>query len=152
MSRSPREPYRGRVLLAKPGLDGHDRGALVIMRALRDAGFEVIYTGRRQTSAQIAVAAIQESVDVIGLSILSGSHVELSRRVLAELARRDAADIPVVVGGTVRPQEHAELERLGVAAVFPTGTPLAQCVEGVARVLAEDPEDPESVVSSHAAG
>ena len=130
------------MLVAKPGLDGHDRGALVVMRALRDAGFEVIYSGRRQTSAQIAAIAIQESADLIGLSILSGSHVELCRRLLDELARRDAADIPVVVGGTVRPEEHSELAELGVAAVFPTGTTLAECVEGVSRVLA----------SSHAAG
>jgi methylmalonyl-CoA mutase C-terminal domain/subunit len=143
------------VLLAKPGLDGHDRGALVVMRALRDAGFEVIYTGRRQTAAQIAATAIQESADVIGLSILSGSHVELCRRVIDELARRDAADIPVVVGGTIRADEHEELADIGLAAIFPTGTTLRECVDGVARVLGEEPSESESdgsTVSGHATG
>lgn len=135
MSSSPPSPPRGRILVAKPGLDGHDRGALVVLRALRDAGFEVVYTGRRQSSAQIVSAAIQESVDLIGLSILSGSHVELCRRLLDELANRGAADIPVVVGGTIRPDDVPELERLGVVATFPTGTTLAECVSGIAGVL-----------------
>jgi methylmalonyl-CoA mutase C-terminal domain/subunit len=125
------------VLLAKPGLDGHDRGALVVMRALREAGFEVIYTGRRQSAAQIAAAAVQESADVVGLSILSGSHVELCRRVLDELAARDASDIPVVVGGTIRPHEREQLRQMGIAATFPTGTTTQAAVEGVARVVAE---------------
>lgn len=126
---------RGRVLLAKPGLDGHDRGALVVMRALRESGFEVIYTGRRQSAAQIAATAVQESADVVGLSILSGSHVELCRRLLDELEARDAADIPVVVGGTIRPEEAEQLRQMGIAATFPTGTTTHAAVEGVARVI-----------------
>jgi methylmalonyl-CoA mutase, C-terminal domain len=111
------------------------------MRALRDAGFEVIYTGRRQSSAQIAVAAIQESADLIGLSILSGSHVELCRRLFDELESRGAADIPVVVGGTIRPTDVPALDELGVAATFPTGTTIEQCIAGVTRVLSRQRTD-----------
>jgi methylmalonyl-CoA mutase C-terminal domain/subunit len=122
-------------------LDGHDRGALVLLRALRDAGFEVIYTGRRQSALHIADAAIQEGVDLIGLSILSGSHVELSRRLLDELAARDAADIPVVVGGTVRPDDAATLMAMGIAATFPIGTTIQACIDGIAEVLARQGAD-----------
>jgi methylmalonyl-CoA mutase C-terminal domain/subunit len=141
VSSSRPERPRGRILLAKPGLDGHDRGALVLLRALRDAGFEVIYTGRRQSAAQIADAAIQEGVDLIGLSILSGSNVELSRRLLDELAARDASDIPVVVGGTIRADDQPQLEAMGIAGTFPIGTTLQGCVDGIDAVLARTRED-----------
>ena len=144
VSRSVSEPAGQtrptRVLLAKPGLDGHDRGALVISRALRGAGFEVIYTGRRQAPEQIAAAAVQEDVDIVGLSILSGAHIDLSRKVLAALAARGAEDIPVVVGGTLLKDEEAQLRVMGVAATFPTGMSLADCVAGMAKVAADRKE------------
>src|SRR5680860_375341 len=95
-----------RVLIAKPGLDGHDRGAKVVARVLRDAGYEVIYTGIRQRPAEIAAAAIQEDVDVIGLSVLSGAHLGLTRKVLAALVEQGVSDIPVVVGGTTVSYTH----------------------------------------------
>ncbi len=111
-------PRRPKLLVGKPGLDGHSNGAEVIAVAARDAGFEVIYAGIRLEPAAIAAMAVQEDVDVIGLSVLSGSHLELTRIVLAELAQRGAPDLPVVVGGTVPKADHAELERLGVRRVF----------------------------------
>jgi methylmalonyl-CoA mutase C-terminal domain/subunit len=113
-----------RILIAKPGLDGHDRGAKVVARALRDAGFEVVYLGLRKTPREIVAAALQEDVDAIGLSVLSGAHVGLSRKVLAELEREGLA-VPVVVGGTIPEQDVEKLKAAGVAAVFPTSTPLA---------------------------
>ncbi|MFN0247677.1 MAG: protein meaA [Kofleriaceae bacterium] len=111
-------PRRPKLLVGKPGLDGHSNGAEVIAVAARDAGFEVVYAGIRLEPAAIAATAVQEDVDVIGLSVLSGSHVELTSAVLAELASRGAADMPVVVGGTVPKSDHAELARLGVRRVF----------------------------------
>ena len=111
-----------RVLVAKPGLDGHDRGAKVVARALRDAGVEVIYTGLRQTPEQIVGAALQEDVDAIGLSILSGAHMSLIPRVLALLQERGMSDVAVFGGGIIPPEDVAELTRLGVAAIFPPGT------------------------------
>jgi len=114
-----------RVLIAKPGLDGHDRGARVVAYGLRDAGFEVIYTGLRQTPEQIATAAVQEDVDVVGLSVLSGAHVALTRKVFDELHERGADDVPVLVGGMIPAADHAELKKLGVAEVFTAGTPIA---------------------------
>jgi methylmalonyl-CoA mutase C-terminal domain/subunit len=113
-----------RILIAKPGLDGHDRGAKVVARALRDAGFEVVYLGLRKTPREIVAAALQEDVDAIGLSVLSGAHVGLSRKVLAEL-EREGLDVPVVVGGTIPEQDVEKLRAAGVAAVFPTSSPLA---------------------------
>lgn len=113
-----------RVLVAKPGLDGHDRGAKVIARALRDAGMEVIYTGLRQTPEMIVNAAIQEDVDCIGLSILSGAHNAIVPRVTALLRERNAADILVVLGGTIPGQDAEFLKGEGVAAIFGPGTPL----------------------------
>ncbi len=116
---------RLRVLIAKPGLDGHDRGAKVVALALRDAGIEVIYTGLHQEVERIAAVARAESVDVVALSILSGAHLSLTRKLLASLASlgiRD--DVKVVVGGAIPPGDVAKLEELGVARVFPTGTPL----------------------------
>jgi methylmalonyl-CoA mutase, C-terminal domain len=127
-----------RVLVAKPGLDGHDRGVKVVARALRDAGFEVIYTGIRQTAADIVVAALQEDVEVIGLSILSGAHLGLTRRVLDELRDRGAGDIRVVVGGTIPRSDIAKLEAVGVAAVFPTGTPLPALVEAMRALTRQE--------------
>jgi methylmalonyl-CoA mutase C-terminal domain/subunit len=117
-----------RVLVAKPGLDGHDRGAKVIARALRDAGMEVIYTGLRQTPEMIVNAALQEDVDCIGLSILSGAHNVLVPRVLALLKERDANDILVVLGGTIPAHDVAALKAQGVAEVFGPGTRLESTV------------------------
>src|SRR4051812_22163466 len=113
-----------RVLVAKPGLDGHDRGAKVIARALRDAGMEVIYTGLRQTPDMIVNAALQEDVQVIGLSILSGAHNAIVPRVLDLLRERGMSDVKVLVGGIVPDEDAAELKRLGVAEVFQPGASL----------------------------
>jgi methylmalonyl-CoA mutase C-terminal domain/subunit len=118
-----------RVLVAKPGLDGHDRGAKVVARALRDAGMEVIYTGLHQTPEQIVEAAIQEDVDAIGLSELSGAHMTLVPRILELLARQHADDLVVVVGGTIPADDATELKRLGVAEVFTPGTTTGSIVE-----------------------
>ena len=126
-----------RVLVAKPGLDGHDRGAKVVARALRDAGFEVIYTGIRQRPAEIAAAAAQEDVHVVGLSVLSGSHVSLTRRTVEALAEAGADDVLVVVGGTIPERDRAKLEAAGAAAVFPTGTPLETLVERMRELTGE---------------
>ena len=120
-----------RVLLAKPGLDGHDRGVKVIAMALRDAGAEVIYLGLRRSADEIIRAAADEGADVIGLSILSGAHLELTKEVLAARTAHGLEDIPVVVGGTVSEQDAAELCQLGVAAVFPVGTHLPDLVRAV---------------------
>ena len=113
-----------RVLVAKPGLDGHDRGAKVIARALRDAGMEVIYTGLRQTPEMIVNAALQEDVQVIGLSILSGAHNAIVPRVLELLREKDMMDVKVVVGGIIPDEDADELKRRGVAAVFQPGASL----------------------------
>jgi methylmalonyl-CoA mutase C-terminal domain/subunit len=123
-----------RVLVAKPGLDGHDRGAKVIARALRDAGMEVIYTGLRQTPEMIVNAALQEDVQVIGLSILSGAHNAIVPRVLDLLREKDMTDVKVVVGGIVPDEDAAELKRLGVAEVFQPGASLeaiATCIRNL---------------------
>jgi methylmalonyl-CoA mutase C-terminal domain/subunit len=117
-----------KVLIAKPGLDGHDRGAKVVAQALRDAGVEVVYSGLKRTPDEIVAAAIQEDVDVVGLSVLSGAHVLLARRVVDGLRSQDAADIRVVVGGIIPPRDVATLLGLGVSRVFPMGTPLPQIV------------------------
>jgi methylmalonyl-CoA mutase, C-terminal domain len=128
---------RIRVLVGKPGLDGHDRGARVIAAALRDAGMEVVYTGLRATVPAIAAAAVQEDVDVIGLSILSGAHESICRRLRDELDRRGAR-IPIVVGGIIPASDRATLAELGVAAVFGPESPLSAVVEAV-RELATNP-------------
>jgi methylmalonyl-CoA mutase C-terminal domain/subunit len=120
-----------RVVIAKPGLDGHDRGAKVVARALRDAGVEVIYTGLHQTPEQIVAAAIQEDADAVGLSILSGAHMTQFTRVLELLAERDAGDIVVFGGGIVPEADIAELERLGVAKIFTPGASTQEIVEWV---------------------
>ncbi len=125
-----------KVLIAKPGLDGHDRGAHVIVRALRDEGMDVVYTGIRQTPEKIASIAVDEDVDVIGLSCLSGAHLELFPRVLSALAERGRADIPVVGGGTIPEDEAKELERLGIRRVFGPGAPLAEIAAALREVAA----------------
>jgi methylmalonyl-CoA mutase C-terminal domain/subunit len=118
-----------RVVIAKPGLDGHDRGAKIIARALRDAGMEVIYTGLHQTPEQIVETAIQEDADAVGVSILSGAHMTLVPRILDLLRERGADDVLVVVGGTIPGDDIAELKRLGVAEVFTPGAPTSEIVE-----------------------
>jgi methylmalonyl-CoA mutase, C-terminal domain len=117
-----------KVLIAKPGLDGHDRGAKVVAQALRDAGVEVVYSGLKRTPEEIVQEAIQEDVDVIGLSVLSGAHLPLAGRVLAGLRAQGAGDVRVVVGGIIPPKDVAALRALGVARVFPMGTPLPDIV------------------------
>ena len=112
-----------RVVIAKAGLDGHDRGAKVVARALRDAGVEVIYTGLHQTPEQIVAAALQEDADAIGLSILSGAHMTLFARVIELLKERDATDITVFGGGIIPDEDIGELERMGVAKIFTPGAP-----------------------------
>ncbi len=121
---------RPRVLLAKPGLDGHDRGLKVVAMALRDAGAEVIYLGLRVPVADIVAAAVAEDADVIGISVLSGAHLPIAEQLLAA-ARAAGVEAPVVVGGTIPPRDAAALRRLGVAGVFAVGTPLPAVVEGV---------------------
>jgi methylmalonyl-CoA mutase, C-terminal domain len=124
-----RVPQTIRVLVAKPGLDGHDRGAKVIARALRDAGMEVVYTGLRQTPEMIVNAALQEDVQVIGLSILSGAHNAIVPRVLELLRENKMSDVLVIIGGIVPDEDAAQLKRMGVAAVFQPGAPLAEIVD-----------------------
>jgi methylmalonyl-CoA mutase C-terminal domain/subunit len=125
-----------RILIAKPGLDGHDRGARIVARALRDAGFEVVYTGIRQRPAQIAAIAVQEDVDVVGLSILSGAHVSLTGKTVEALRAAGGEDALVVVGGTIPSSDVPKLLEAGAAAVFPTGTPLEELIEGVRKLAA----------------
>jgi methylmalonyl-CoA mutase C-terminal domain/subunit len=122
-----------RIVVAKAGLDGHDRGAKVIARALRDAGMEVIYTGLFQTPEQIVQTAIQEDADGIGLSILSGAHMTLFPMVLEQLAAQGAGDIVFFGGGTIPPEDLKELKRLGVREVFTPGAPLAEIIAFVER-------------------
>jgi methylmalonyl-CoA mutase, C-terminal domain len=117
-----------KVLVAKPGLDGHDRGAKVVVHALRDAGVEVVYSGLKRTAEEIVAEAVQEDVDVIGLSILSGAHLTLARRVLDSLRAQGADEIRVVVGGTIPPRDVPVLLSMGVERVFPMGTPLPDIV------------------------
>ena len=118
-----------KVLVAKPGLDGHDRGAKVVAYGLRDAGMEVIYTGLRQTPEQIANAAVQEDVDVVGLSILSGAHLTLAQRVLQNLREKGAGEKMVIVGGIISPTDAGKLKEMGVAEVFIPGTSLKNIAE-----------------------
>jgi methylmalonyl-CoA mutase C-terminal domain/subunit len=126
----------GRILIAKPGLDGHDRGAKVIARALRDAGFEVIYTGIRQTPEMIAETALQEDVDAIGLSILSGAHLTLFPRLMAALQERGLDDVLVWAGGIIPPDDLAACRAMGIAAVFGPGSPTGETIEFLRRELA----------------
>lgn len=126
-----------RVLVAKPGLDGHDRGAKIIARALRDAGMEVIYTGIRQTPEMIVEAALQEDVDVIGLSILSGAHMVLFPQILDGLHKNDMDDVSVIAGGIIPEADRLELEKLGLKAVFGPGTSTSEIVSFVRNLVAE---------------
>lgn len=120
-----------RILVGKPGLDGHDRGAKVVARALRDAGFEVIYTGLHQTPEQIVATAIQEDVDAVGLSVLSGAHNYLFRRIVELLKAEGAEDIKVFGGGIIPDEDAAQLKKDGVSAVFTPGTPVQDIVDWV---------------------
>ena len=129
LSERPGSPIR--VVVAKPGLDGHDRGAKVVARALRDAGMEVVYTGLHQTPEQIVEAAIQEDADVIGLSVLSGAHMTLFAKVVDLLKQRDASDIVVFGGGIIPDDDLPELKRMGVATVFTPGATTTEIVEWV---------------------
>ena len=125
-----------RVVIAKPGLDGHDRGAKIIARALRDAGMEVIYTGLHQTPEQIVETAIQEDADAVGVSILSGAHMTLVPRIVEGLRANGADDVLVVVGGTVPPDDAAELKALGVAEVFGPGATTSEIVDFLRSAVA----------------
>ena len=125
-----------RVLIAKPGLDGHDRGAKVIARALRDAGFEVIYTGIRQTPQMIAEAALQEDVDVVGLSILSGAHMTLCPKVVELLHAQGQEDVLVLLGGIIPAEDAAQLKAAGVHAVFGPGTSSAEIIAFIRTAVA----------------
>jgi methylmalonyl-CoA mutase cobalamin-binding domain/chain len=123
-------------VIAKPGLDGHDRGAKIIARALRDAGMEVIYTGLHQTPEQIVETAIQEDADAVGVSILSGAHMTLVPRIVEGLRDRDAGDVLVVVGGTIPPDDAEELKAQGVAAVFGPGATTTEIVDFLGGAVA----------------
>ncbi len=125
-----------RVLMAKPGLDGHDRGAKLVARALRDAGFEVIYLGIRQRPEVIAAVAVDEDVDIVGLSILSGAHVPLTEKTARALHAAGAAEVALVVGGTIPQRDVERLKAAGARAVYPTGTPLKTVVDGLRGVAA----------------
>jgi methylmalonyl-CoA mutase C-terminal domain/subunit len=128
---------RVKVLVAKLGLDGHDRGAKVVARALRDAGMEVIYTGIRQTPEQVVAAALQEDVDIIGVSILSGAHISLMRRLMELLRNEGAGDIPVFLGGTIPIPDVPKLRNMGVREVFLPGTSLGRILESISRAAEE---------------
>ena len=129
-----------RVLVAKPGLDGHDRGAKVIARALRDAGMEVIYTGLRQTPEMIVEAALQEDVDVIGLSILSGAHMALAPRIIDLMKAYGLDDVKIIIGGIIPDEDIPALEKLGVSGVFGPGASMEKIVEHVRKVARERTE------------
>lgn len=130
---------RIRVLIAKPGLDGHDRGAKVVARALRDAGMEVIYTGLRQTPEMIAEAALHEDVDAVGLSILSGAHMALVPRLLELLAQQGQEQVAVLLGGIIPDEDVPALQQAGVAAIFGPGTPTTEVVDAFRRSVAQRP-------------
>jgi methylmalonyl-CoA mutase C-terminal domain/subunit len=126
-----------RVLVAKPGLDGHDRGAKVVARALRDAGMEVIYTGIRQTPEMIVEVALQEDVDVIGLSSLSGAHMELFSEVMEQLKQKGMGNVMVVAGGIIPEDDITSLQQIGVKAIFGPGTPTSEIVDSIQRLVAD---------------
>ena len=126
-----------RILVAKPGLDGHDRGAKIVARALRDAGMEVIYTGLHQTPRMIVEAALQEDVDGVGLSILSGAHMTLFPAILEEMKKRDAGDMILFGGGIIPDDDKVELEKMGVAKIFTPGAATEEAVEFIKKAVAE---------------
>jgi methylmalonyl-CoA mutase C-terminal domain/subunit len=124
-----------KILIGKPGLDGHDRGAKVTALALRDAGMEVIYTGLHQTVEQIVRAAVQEAVDIVGLSIMSGAHLPICRKLLEVMKAEGIQEVPVVVGGVIPKQDIPRLNELGISGVFPGGTPFDQIVGGISEIV-----------------
>lgn len=124
-----------RILIAKPGLDGHDRGAKVIARALRDAGFEVVYTGLRQTPEMIAEAALQEDVDVVGLSILSGAHMALVPKIREVMDMNELTDVPIILGGIIPDEDKPALEAMGVKGIFGPGTSTEVIVERINAIV-----------------
>ena len=124
-----------RVLIAKPGLDGHDQGAKVVAHALKEAGFEVIYTGLHQSPGEIAEAAMQEDVDIIGLSVLSGAHVPLTEKLLKEMKNRGIEDKVLTVGGNIPDRDFEKLKALGVKAIFPTGTFFEKIIETMKELV-----------------
>jgi methylmalonyl-CoA mutase C-terminal domain/subunit len=124
-----------RILIAKPGLDGHDRGAKVIARALRDAGFEVIYTGLRQTAEMIANAALQEDVDIVGLSILSGAHMALVPHIRDVMNHHDLSDVPIILGGIIPDEDKPKLHDLGVLGIFGPGTTTPEIVNKIHDIV-----------------
>ena len=126
-----------RVLVAKPGLDGHDRGAKVVARALRDSGMEVIYTGLRQTPEMIAQSALQEDVDVVGVSILSGAHLELFPLILEQLHEKGLENTIVLAGGIIPEEDHPALQQMGVQGVFGPGTPTSEIADFIRKAIAE---------------
>jgi methylmalonyl-CoA mutase C-terminal domain/subunit len=128
-----------RVLIAKPGLDGHDRGAKYIAKALRDAGMEVIYTGIRQSPDEIAITAVQEDVDIVGLSLLSGAHSALFPRVIDALKKQGGANIPVIGGGIIPDEDIPELIKSGVAAIFTPGTRIEDVISNIQKILETSP-------------
>ena len=134
----PESKRKIRVVVAKPGLDGHDRGAKIIARALRDAGMEVIYTGLHQTPEQIAETVIQEDADAVGLSILSGAHMTLVPRVLALLKEKQADDVVVIAGGTIPAEDITELKQIGVAEIFTPGASTQEIVDFVRGAVKPD--------------
>jgi methylmalonyl-CoA mutase C-terminal domain/subunit len=124
-----------KILVGKPGLDGHDRGAKIIALALRDAGMEVIYTGLHQTIEQIVRTAVQEAVDIIGLSIMSGAHIPISKKMLALMREQAIEEIPVVVGGVIPKQDIPKLKSLGIKGVYPGGTPFDEIIAGIQEIV-----------------
>jgi len=126
-----------RVLVAKPGLDGHDRGAKVVARALRDSGMEVIYTGLRQTPEMIAQSALQEDVDIVGVSILSGAHLELFPLILEQLHEKGLENTIVLAGGIIPEEDHPALQQMGVQGVFGPGTPTSEIADFIRKAIAE---------------
>jgi len=124
-----------RVLIGKPGLDGHDKGAKTVAMALKNAGMEVIYTGRRQSVDQILNAAIQEGVDIIGLSILSGVHIEVTEELITKMKEKGIEEIPVVVGGVIPKEDTLSLKKMGVKEVFPIGSTFEKIVKGIEKIV-----------------
>jgi methylmalonyl-CoA mutase C-terminal domain/subunit len=124
-----------KILVGKPGLDGHDRGAKIVALALRDAGMEVVYTGLHQSVEQIVRVAVQEAVDVIGLSVMSGAHIPISKRLFELMNAEGIKDIPVVVGGVIPKQDIPRLKELGIGGVFPGGTSFDQIVAGIQNII-----------------
>ena len=123
-----------KILIAKPGLDGHDRGAKIVALALRDAGMEVVYTGLHQTVEQIVRTALQEAVDIIGLSIMSGAHLTICEKLIETMKKERMASTRVVVGGVIPAQDVAKLKRMGIAGVYPGGTPFEVMIEGIKEI------------------